>query len=145
MHERTGPRGEPLGRRDHDRRVGLVARRGGDGDVDAGERAGLHEAVGDVVAVAEVGEAEARERAEVLLQGQQVGERLARVVAVGERVDHRDRRGGREAADVVVGEGADDEGAGVAADDPGGVLDGLAPAELELVGSDDLGDAAEVG
>ena len=52
--------------------------------------------------------------------------------------------GGREAADVVVGEGADDEGAGVAAHDPGGVLDGLAPAELELVGSDDLRDAAEV-
>ena len=101
--------------------------------------------MGDVVAVAEVREPEARELPEVLLQGQQVGERLARVVQVGERVDDRDRRRSREAPDVVVVEGADDEGAGVAAHHPGGVLDRLAPAELELGRSDDLGDAAEVG
>ena len=135
--------GEPLGRRDHIG-VGLEARGCRHGDVDASERAGLEEAVGDVVAVAQVGEAKAPERAEVLLEGQQVGERLAGVVAVGERVDDRDRCGGGEPADVVVGVGADDEGAGVAADDSGGVLDGLASAELELVGSDDLRDAAEV-
>ena len=103
----------------HDVGVGFVARRGGDGAVDAGERARLHEAVGDVVAVAQVGDPEAgRAPPKCCAERQEVGEGLAGVVAVGEGVDHRDRCRGREAPDVVVGEGADDEGPGVAADDP---------------------------
>ena len=112
----------------------------------AGEGARLHQAVGDVVAVAEVGEPEAR-RAEPkcccrVSRSASAWHGWCRSVSA---LIDRDRRRGGEPADVVVGEGADDEGAGVAAHDAGGVLDGLASAELELVGSDDLGDATEVG
>jgi hypothetical protein len=101
--------------------------------VDAGQRARLDEAVGDVRPVTDVGDLQPAEDAELLAQRQQVRQRLARVVPVGQRVDDRDRRRLGEAADVVVGEGADDEGPGVAADDPRRVLDRLAPAQLQLV------------
>ena len=69
-----------------------VGRRAGDGDVHTGQRAGLEQRVGDVVAVADVGEAQAVELPEALLQGEQVGERLAWMVVVGQQVDDRDRR-----------------------------------------------------
>ncbi len=49
--------------------------------------AGLRERRGDVVAVADEGERAAGERAETLLQRQHVGQRLARMFLVGQRVD----------------------------------------------------------
>ena len=54
------------------------------------ERAAEQVGVGHVVAVADVDEAHARELAETLSDGEQVGEALTRVMVVGERVDDRD-------------------------------------------------------
>jgi hypothetical protein len=134
--------GEALGVGD-DRGVGLVAGRAGHPDVDPGQGAGLEQAVGHVVAVAHIGQTQALEAPEVAPQGHEVGQRLAGVVAIGEGVDHGDGGGAGAARDVVVGEGSDDEGAGIAAHDPGGVLDGLAPPELELGRPYDLGGASQ--
>ena len=47
----------------------------------------------------------------LLGQREQIGQALARVVTVGERIDHRNGRGCRETLDVLVLEGADHEGA----------------------------------
>src|SRR5204862_89490 len=79
---------------------------------------------------------QAREPAEPLLEGHEVGERLARVVPVRQCVDDRDGRRGREPLDVLVRKGPYDERASEPADDLSGVLDRLASAELQLVGSD---------
>ena len=54
------------------------------------ERGAERERRGDVVAVADVRDAPALEVAEVLAQREEVGERLARVRAVGQQVDDRD-------------------------------------------------------
>ena len=61
----------------------LVAVRRGDGQLDPGELAGDRQRAGDVVAVADVGEAQPVQVAAALAQGEQVGERLAGVVAAG--------------------------------------------------------------
>ena len=115
--------------------VGLVAGRAGDPDVHGGERAGLHQRVRDVVAVADVGHGDVLELAEVLLQREQVGERLARMVVIGQRVDHRHRRRGGDRFDVRLRERADDDRRAVGGQDARRVGDRLAAAELELVGA----------
>ena len=49
-----------------------------------------HQRVADVVAVADVGEVQALRRAEALFQREEVGDRLAGMLEVGERVDDWD-------------------------------------------------------
>jgi hypothetical protein len=110
----------------------LVARGSGDGDVHAGLGAGEQQAVGDVVAVAEVGEAEAGEPSLALPDGLQVGKGLAGVGVVGQGVDHRDGAGPGEPLEVLLGEGAQHDGVDVTGQHRRGVLDGLAAAELGL-------------
>ena len=63
--------------------------RRGDPHLDPGQGAEDRQRAGDVVAVADVGELQALEAAEALLQRQQVGQRLAGVMGRGERVYHR--------------------------------------------------------
>src|SRR3954471_12712511 len=67
----------------------LVALGCGDHDFDPGALAEDRQRAGDVVSVANVGEAEPVELAEALAQRQQVGERLAGVVQRRQTVDHR--------------------------------------------------------
>jgi hypothetical protein len=75
-----------------DERVGyLVAARRRDGDRRTGERGGLHETHCDVVAVAEIRDLLACERAAVFGNRHEIRDALAGMVAVGERVDDRDR------------------------------------------------------
>ena len=59
----------------------------GDGAVRAELRGGEHERVADVVAVADVGEVKALDGAEALFEGEEVGDGLAGMLEVGERVD----------------------------------------------------------
>ena len=47
--------------------------------------------------VADIGDAQALQTPELLMKGEKIGERLARMVLVRERVDDRDRRSGRQA------------------------------------------------
>ena len=121
-----------------------VARRRGDGDVGAGASAESGERAGDVVAVADVGETQTVERAEGLLDGQQVGERLAGVVQRGEHVEDGDRGVRGELLEHRVGSGADAERGDVAGEDVGGVAQRLAAGELQVVGAQHQRVAAEL-
>ncbi len=98
----------------------------------AGLGADLGERMRDVVAVADVDELDAGEPADVLADGQRVGHALARVVRVGEPVDHRDLTIPGEVLHVRLGEGADHDAVHVAAHHVGGVPDGLADAQLDV-------------
>ncbi len=99
----------------------------------------------DVVAVSDVGDAEAFERPEALAERLEVGERLAGMMERGERVDHRDARCCGQRFDGVMRAGPDDHPLEVAGENAGGVADRLAPTELELVGAKGDGMPAELG
>ena len=86
-HRGAGVGGTFLGGRD-ELRVGLETGGGGDGDMDACGHPAEHQRVRHVVgAVAEVGEPQPVQRALALVERLQVGEHLARVELVGQRVD----------------------------------------------------------
>ena len=137
--------GELLGaRRRRRRRAG--SRRGADAHVHARQRAAQQVGVGHVVgAVAEVGQAQARELALVLGDGHQVGEDLAGVEVVGERVDHRAPSWPRPSASSRSWPKVRQTiAATLALEDAGGVRDRLAAADLAGRPVDDQRVAAEV-
>ena len=70
--------------------------------------------------------------AEALRDGEQVGQHLARVGGVGERVHHRHVGPAGHLLELGVGEGADHDGVDVAGQHAGGVLDGLTAPELRV-------------
>ena len=76
----------------HDVRIGHPLGRCRDGDMHPGQRTGFQQRVRDVVAVADVGELETTQFTEALPEREQVGQRLAWVMVVGQRVDDRDAR-----------------------------------------------------
>ena len=118
------------------RRVALVELVGvgrRDDDVAARDHGGADERAADVVGVADVGQAQAAQvGAEALAQRQQVGERLARVMVVGEAVDHGHARELGELVDVGLRVRADHDRVEVAREHHRGVAHGLAAAELQL-------------
>ena len=91
-----------------------------------------HQRVADVVAVAEVGDADALERSEALPDRHRVGERLQRVGRVGEAVDDRDRGVLRELVHLGLVERADQDRAQEAGEDERGVARRLPARELEV-------------
>jgi len=88
--------------------LGCEALRRGYGAVGAELCGGEHEGVADVVAVADVGEAEAGCGAEALFEGEEVGDGLAGVLEIGEGVDDGDLGAGGDLGDGLVGVGAED-------------------------------------
>ena len=72
-----------------DSRIGLVARGCGHANMRTGARADAEQRMADVVAVADVGDFQAAQIAEAFFEREEIGERLAGMVAVGKRVDHR--------------------------------------------------------
>ena len=75
----------------------------------------------------------------VLADGLQVGEQLAGVELVGQRVDHRDAGVRGHRLEPVLAEGPPDDGRDLPAQHPGGVLDGLAAADLARPPSTSIG------
>ncbi len=114
-----------------------VGRRASNGDVHARQRSRLEERAGDVVPSPDEREANSLQRPEVAVEREQVGERLAGVVLVGQRVDYGYGRGRGELHDLFLCERADDDRVAVGGQRVRRVGDRLAPAELELVGSED--------
>jgi hypothetical protein len=127
-----------IGRQLRVRRAGQrVALRRGDRNLDARERAEQRQRPRDVVAVADICDAQPLETTELLAQRHEVGECLAGVMTRGEHVEHRHGRGAGELLQQRVGSGADADGGHVPREDPGGVADGLAARELQLTGAQD--------
>jgi catechol 2,3-dioxygenase-like lactoylglutathione lyase family enzyme len=89
----------------------------------------------DVVAIAHVGQPQALERSERLTQREQVGERLAGVVAGREHVEHGDRGVGGQLLDDRVVARAHADGVDVARQDERRVLHGLPTRQLQLIAS----------
>ena len=90
----------------------------------------LRQRCGDVVAVADERDRAPRQLAQALLQRQAVGQRLARMLLVGERVDDPEARGGDgERLEARLGVGADDGAVDPAFQIPRDVGDRLARAE----------------
>ena len=76
-----------------------------------------------------------RDGAALLDEGEDVGQDLARVIFVGQPVDHRHARMRGEALDDRLLEGADHDDVDHARDDARDVLDRLAAAELRVARS----------
>ena len=116
-----------LARPRHDVGVGLEALGSADDDVHAGGGAGEHPRVAHVAgAVADEGDPDPGQPAVVLAHGLQVGEQLAGVELVGERVEHRHAGVRRHGDDVALVGRAPHDRRGLAAEHPGDVLDALA-------------------
>src|SRR5690606_19597622 len=107
----------------------------GDPDVHTGGRSAEQVRLGHVVpAVAEERQCPAGRTAEPLPDGQQVGQQLARVVAVGQRVDHRDGGGVGDLGEPLVAVGAQHDGGHVAGQHAGRVGQRLTTTEVGGLG-----------
>jgi hypothetical protein len=104
-----------------------------------------HQRVADVVAVAEVGDPNALERAEAFADGHRVRERLQRVCRVGEPVDHGDARMFGELLDLGLCERPDQDCAHEAREHERRVPAALAAGELQVGRRYVHGHAAELG
>ncbi len=123
----------------------LVAGRGGHHHLHPGPLPGDRQGAGDVVAVADVCEAQAVEVAEALAQGEQVGKRLAGVVQGSEAVYDRHLGRGGQLGDRLVGAGADHDCVDVARQHPRRVADRLAAGDLQLIAAQDDRRRAQLG
>ncbi len=110
--------------------MGLVVRRAGHRHVHAALEAADDNGVGHVVAVADVADLEALQLGLVLPNGHQIRQHLAGVAEVREPVDDGNGAVFRQILHLLLGKGADHDAVAVAAEDPGGVLHRLAPANL---------------
>ena len=141
---RAGLGGELL-REGDDLGVGLELLGGGVDVVHTEDGGGDHQGVLDVVAtLAAVGEREALEPAEVLLDGHEVGEHLRGVLAVSEAVPDGHAGVLGELLDVLLLEAAELDGVEHGAEHLGGVEDRLLLAQLDVALAQVLGVGAQV-
>ncbi len=111
-----------LGGRDKPR-VGLETGGGGDGDMNAGGDPAQHQRVRHVVGtVAEVRQPQAVQCADALVERLQIGQHLAGVELVGERIDDRHGRPRSHGGQPVLSERPPDDRLDVSRQDPPGVL-----------------------
>jgi len=115
--------------------VGRVILRRGDAEIHAEARGEVGERVADVVAIADVGELQAFERAEFFFESEEIGERLAGMEFVGERVDDGNFRGGRHFVEDALLVNAGDDALDPAFEIAGNIGDGFAFAEAAWVWS----------
>jgi len=115
----------------------LVAGGRGDTHLDTRQRTHDGQRARDVVAVADVRQHAAVERAEGLAQRLQVGERLARMVLRRQHVHDGNSGMFGKAVDLVLVPGAQADHGGVAGEHQRGVADRLAAGELQLVRAQD--------
>ncbi len=97
----------------------------------------MDERLADVPAITDEGDLDPAECREFLLDGKDVGQRLAWIVFVCQGIDHRDRRGPREGLELAVLGRAHRQSVDVERQRPSRVGDGFAPAELQLVRVED--------
>ena len=90
--------------------------------------------MGHVVAIAHVGQGQARQLAEFFLQGLVVGQGLAGVLQVREGIHDRDRGPMGVVLELGLGEGANRQGVHITAQHPGGIGYRFTPAHLGDLG-----------
>jgi hypothetical protein len=102
--------------------------------------------VSNVVAVAHVGQlAPGQVGSEHLAHRHVVGHALAGVEVIGQPVDHRNRRVGRQIENILVGKGAGHDEVDEARQHVGGVGDRLPAAELDVAARQEEGVSTELG
>ena len=75
----------------------------------------------------------------MLPDGEQVGQHLAGVAEVGQAVNHGNLGVLGQPLHLLLGEGADHNAVAVSVQHPGGVLNGLPPADLTLLAGEEQG------
>ena len=128
--------GDGLGEVQH-LRIGVIALGAGHGHVHAALQTAHDEGVGHIVAVADEAQLQALQPGHLLPDGHQVGQHLAGVGEVGEAVDDGDGGVFGQLLHLVLAIGADHDAVTVAAEHPGGIGDGLAPADLALLAGEE--------
>ena len=111
----------------------------------SGARADGQQRVTHVVAVAHVGEFQAAQPAEALLEREEIRERLARMIFVRKRVDHGYIRVGGELVESFLREDTRDDSLHPALEILGNVADGLALAQTRGGVIEKRGCATEIG
>jgi hypothetical protein len=141
----AGGRGAPFGGGPH-RLVGRECAGSGDRDVNAGGGAAQQQRVRHVVgAVAEIGQFEPGQRPLAFGDRLQVGQHLAGMELVGERVDHRHRCGRGHRGEPILAEGAPHDRIDVAGQHFCGVAQRLVAAQLGAAGVDHHRVPAQLG
>ena len=118
----------------HDPLVRLVAARASEADGHAHFGRSFDQRVGHVVAVSDVGQLYAVQGALLLPDGEQIGERLARMAHIRQSVDDWNRRLSRPLFDRGVVIGSDHEPVQIAREHAGRVRDTFAATELNVGG-----------
>ncbi len=95
-------------------------------------------------AIADEGDFFTRPPTEEFLHSEQIGEDLAGVFFICERIDHGDAGELGKIDNILLIEGADDDAVNHATEHAGGVLDGFAAAELDVVFREKHREAAEL-
>ena len=111
---------------------GSVVGGSGDAQIDAEARREKKKRVTNVVAVADVGKFESAEGAELFFEGEKIGEGLARMKFIGERVDHRNAGVGGHFLENALFVNARDDAVNPAFEIASDVGDGFAFAEAGL-------------
>ena len=124
--------GHPIAGPGHELRVGFIAFRAGNAQLEVELDRRFYIAVAHVVAVADPGHGLALDRTAMFEEGLHVGQQLARVKVVGQAVDHRDAGVGGEFGQGAVGKGSDHHRIEHARHDDRAVTDRLATAQLRI-------------
>ena len=132
-----------VGEHQHIRRR-AVALRADTGDLHPSQQSAHDEAVCHAAAVADKAELPARKAAPALPNGHQVGQNLAGMGVIRQAVDHRHTGQLGKLFQIALAVGAPHHAVVVAAQHPGGVLEGLAPAGLQLGGVHVIAQAAHL-
>ena len=98
-----------------------------------------------VIAIADVGDFQAAQISEAFFEGEEIGERLAGMIEVGKRVDHRNIGVGRELLERFLLENARDDAGDPAFEALGDVRNGFAFAEMRDGVIEKYGRAAQAG
>src|SRR4051812_42966859 len=109
--------------------IGKIALGTAEREVHTESRRAQHERLGDVVAIADEGELEALNSAEVVADGLHIGEGLAGMIEVAQGVDDGDARPGGEPFDGSLEEDAGDDAVDPAIEIAGDVFEGFADAD----------------
>ena len=133
----------PLGKGQH-LGIRVVPLRAGHRDGHPRLEAAHNQGIGHVVPVPDVAQMQPRQGLFVFPDGHQVGQHLAGMAEIGETVDNGDRAVFRQLLHLALGKGADHDAVQVPGQHPGSVLNGLAPANLQILGAEEEGGSPQL-